>query len=817
MDKNDNFALHAVVVKKPTDLKDAQSIADKFIKNVNRHFVRDTKSSFRFRNIPKQKFNKFKTKKINDKISLIFGELKPENHHLKGSGILDYFKAPVNYVSDKVKTIGKYFSPKLDGYNNKSTKTISKYGNMPVLSMQIFRTPLSSKVDMFLNALSFGKLNTIKKKYGFDEFFHLALVCNLGSKNIMCQKNSVVDITEAYKEKENTEVFNVDMMDKTFTINDMLSKTRARLGDKAFFEYDMLSHNCQHFVANLLESEGLYNEDVKKFVYQEISEIIKEIPSFSKYLIRGTTDLDALINKLTGGMHPSYPLYGGSRNTMDKIGRMVGGGKMDRLQYDEMRDNEGVGFIRPNKNDLLHRTALPLNPPRYDDVFPKIAVPYGKLQIPKKGKMKIDDEGPEGGNKGQFFMRALMASKNPKLNKNFEKINRKKFQNAEGKHYFDIKEAKKVSGNAVARTFKDADDKEFHNHLIKKFGLTGKVKELRKLSGGSFHMPSILEGGASGNYDAINKVIKSLKKISGSRELSPKEKEIETMMKEMKKQMIKTKASIRSSNISTAKTKKKLEKTEEEFLRKKNYKGLIPIPPALAEYSSQSYDSGNNKIKKKIQVKNNTLYDKIVKFYEYRTEIKKYTNEIERLEYNYEHKKNIIMREEVIPQATQLIKDEWKENVSKGKAPPKKQRQQTIFDNHTKTFKPRFDAIEEEIGLNQQRLLLKQVQKLDDDLNLDWKIRGILLEHKLEDIDKDNTEQYIENKIKAKEKKNDERNLVQANRFLDEMLRDYKGSNLTLEKLAGIEPIGMLSNIETNGINIRELARNRLQQQQQQQ
>lgn len=713
MDKNDNYALHALVVKKPIDLKDAQSIADKFIKNVNRHFVRDTKSSFRFRNIPKQKFNKFKTKKINDKISLIFGELKPENHHLKGSGILDYFKAPVNYVSDKVGMIGKYFSPKLDGYNNKSTKTISKYGNMPVLSMQIFRTPLSNKVNTFLNALSFGKLNTIKKKYGFDEFFHLALVCNLGSKNIMCQKNSVVDITEAYKDKENTEVFNVDMMGKTFTINDMLSKTRERLGDKAFFEYDMLSHNCQHFVANLLESEGLFKPDVKAFVYQEISEIIKEIPSFSKYLIRGTTDLDALINKLTGGMHPSYPLTGGSRNTMDKIGRMVGG-NMDREQYDVMRDNEGVEFIRPNKNDLLHRTALPLNPPRYDDAFPKIAVPYGKLQIPKKGGMKRksdeyktpaydmsyyydeymhllrehkenytgimnelnnaepnedvkadlkviedfhnvidafkhhisfknlknretgtqkpfpysldqleqilenydilmmnfqdhneeyseeDDEGPEGGNRGQFFMKALMASKNPKLNKGFKKINKKKFQNAEGKHYFDIKEAKKVSGNAVARTIKDADDKKFHNHLIKKFGLTGKIKELKKLSGGNFHMPSILEGGANGNYDALNKVIKSLKKISVSRELSPKEKEIGEMMKDMKKQMIKTNSSFRSSNISTEKTKAKLEKTEKEFRRKKNYRGLIPIPPALEAYNKEQesgrYSSGRKKL-----------------------------------------------------------------------------------------------------------------------------------------------------------------------------------------------------------------------------
>ena len=214
--------------------------------------------------------------------------------------------------------------------------------------------------------------------------------------------------------------------------------------------------------------------------------------------------------------------------------------------------------------------------------------------------------------------------------------------------------------------------------------------------------------------------------------------------------------------------------------------------------------------------KNKTLYDKVVKFYEYRTEIENYENEIEKLEHTFEHKKNIIMREEIAPEATKLIENEWKENIKKGKAPPKKQRQQTIFNNHQKAFQPRFDAIEKEIGLIHQRFLLFQVNKLDDDLNLDWKIRGILLEHKLEDIDKDNTEQDIENKIKEKEKKDDEKNLTFANKFLDDMLKDYKGSNLTLEKLAGTERIGLMSNIECNGVNIRELARTRLQQQQQQ-
>jgi hypothetical protein len=314
------YALHAVIVKKPVNKNRLNEIREHFINSREKSFMRETGQSFRIRNHSKQKFisKTFRTKKVNPNVSLIFGKLKPEwvqleEHankvrHLKGSGVLDYFKNKLNQVgstiSSGVKSVKDYFSPKLNDYNNKSKANIIKYGSSPVLKMHIYRTPLSSKVNTFLNLLSFGRLAGVKKKYGFDDFFHLALVCTIGNKHVMCQKNSVVDITENYKTTELTEVFDVNMKGKQFTLNDMLNKTQSRMGDKAYFEYDMLSHNCQNYVANLLISVGLYTPDVEAFVYQNIAEIIKEIPEFSKRLIRGATDLDATINKLTGGVEP---------------------------------------------------------------------------------------------------------------------------------------------------------------------------------------------------------------------------------------------------------------------------------------------------------------------------------------------------------------------------------------------------------------------------------------------------------------------------------------------------------------------------------
>jgi len=71
-----DYELHAVIIKKSIPFEEAQKIASEIIDNPNRKFYRMTKSSYRFRNIPKQQFNKksFRSKKVNENITLVFGE-----------------------------------------------------------------------------------------------------------------------------------------------------------------------------------------------------------------------------------------------------------------------------------------------------------------------------------------------------------------------------------------------------------------------------------------------------------------------------------------------------------------------------------------------------------------------------------------------------------------------------------------------------------------------------------------------------------------------------------------------------------------------
>jgi len=75
---DDGYALHAVIFKKPYDLDTAKQEAKNIIKDNKKNFYRETETSYRFRAIPKTKFVKksFRTKKINDNISMVFGKLE---------------------------------------------------------------------------------------------------------------------------------------------------------------------------------------------------------------------------------------------------------------------------------------------------------------------------------------------------------------------------------------------------------------------------------------------------------------------------------------------------------------------------------------------------------------------------------------------------------------------------------------------------------------------------------------------------------------------------------------------------------------------
>jgi len=73
---NDGYALHAVIINKSVPLEKAKKDARNIMKSKTDKFMRQTENSYRFRNIPKQKFSDFRSQVVNPEITLIWGKMK---------------------------------------------------------------------------------------------------------------------------------------------------------------------------------------------------------------------------------------------------------------------------------------------------------------------------------------------------------------------------------------------------------------------------------------------------------------------------------------------------------------------------------------------------------------------------------------------------------------------------------------------------------------------------------------------------------------------------------------------------------------------
>tara|TARA_R110001592_G_C12859261_1_gene722661 strand:- start:123 stop:575 length:453 start_codon:yes stop_codon:yes gene_type:complete len=119
---------------------------------------------------------------------------------------------------------------------------------------------------------------------------------------ISFEKNSIVTMTEddVRCSTKDTECVKLDYPTDSITLDDLVRKPLERIGKEKYFIYDPFKQNCQIFIRAVLETFGLYNKKVDDFVYQDITDIVKELPWYVKYVAKGVTDLDATVSKVTG-------------------------------------------------------------------------------------------------------------------------------------------------------------------------------------------------------------------------------------------------------------------------------------------------------------------------------------------------------------------------------------------------------------------------------------------------------------------------------------------------------------------------------------
>ena len=160
--------------------------------------------------------------------------------------------------------------------------------NVDIDEIYVCRKPIISFIKSLLNIFSFGQLGRTMEKLGFDKLFHLYMVFKLkNGRMYRIEKNQRVN---AYK---------IDSLDKDATCV-LLPKLTFPKTLRQFFDivdahkipnlyhYNGLADNCQKFVRDCLQSNGLYNQKLKDFVMQDVKDLV---PSFVKDLAENITDI----------------------------------------------------------------------------------------------------------------------------------------------------------------------------------------------------------------------------------------------------------------------------------------------------------------------------------------------------------------------------------------------------------------------------------------------------------------------------------------------------------------------------------------------
>jgi hypothetical protein len=219
---------------------------------------------------------------------------------LTGHGIFSSIKNIANKIKDKVinvkdKVIESFHHifDKASKYNNISRRTLEKYADSKITNIQIFRTPINSAISKILKSV----------KYGFDDLFHLALIVTVKHndmiQNIVVEKNEVINISTSYKKKSNTEVHNIDF-NMDITLIEFINKAQQSVTPNIWFEYDGLQNNCQSYLRIILKANDLYTDATEKFVFQDLTELIKETPQFFSKIANIVTDTAGVVSRMTG-------------------------------------------------------------------------------------------------------------------------------------------------------------------------------------------------------------------------------------------------------------------------------------------------------------------------------------------------------------------------------------------------------------------------------------------------------------------------------------------------------------------------------------
>ena len=166
---------------------------------------------------------------------------------------------------------------------------LKQYGTANITGIRIRREPLSGVAEGLLQAITLGKWKEIRQNY--DEIYHLYAILYTDRGQFLIEKNETVILKKGtFQLKKEAQEMTVSMV-QSIPLAEFIDKTVKRMGLTDYTTYSPFSLNCQNFLLNHLQANGIITPQLKGFIYQDTKQLIERTPSFSQWLGKAITDI----------------------------------------------------------------------------------------------------------------------------------------------------------------------------------------------------------------------------------------------------------------------------------------------------------------------------------------------------------------------------------------------------------------------------------------------------------------------------------------------------------------------------------------------
>ena len=181
-------------------------------------------------------------------------------------------------------------------------KFVEQNADKYIQNIHVCRKPIPYFIDRVLNLISLGHWDREKSRLNYDKMFHLwmsfVVLDSSGhtSERWILEKNQTFTLFQDNDVKGECEI-NIPIS-QPIKVLDFWKRPIEKYGEGKLLTYDPLYANCQDFISDMLEANGLLSEGLRKFIKQPAETLL---PHYAHKIVRSTTDIAAKVFKLLRG------------------------------------------------------------------------------------------------------------------------------------------------------------------------------------------------------------------------------------------------------------------------------------------------------------------------------------------------------------------------------------------------------------------------------------------------------------------------------------------------------------------------------------